>query len=215
MQLLCPKGEYKLIVVARKTTESKIRVSIDFEKLAEDYRKKIKTPIMFLNHMIEHIAYRAGFTIELEMELAEIYLSHVVCEDLGQTMGRAIAEYVKSTDVIGYGDAIGMIDEALAVVAIGFEGRSRFVRTYDVPVPSVIEGMDKDDLEAFLDGFVQGANCTLHVLLRSGENGHHIFESIFRALGRTLANALEVNESRRKGLTAGVAREIIWEVEND
>jgi imidazoleglycerol-phosphate dehydratase len=90
------------------------------------------------------------------------------------------------------------------------------VRTYyDVPVPSIVEGMDKDDIETFLDGFVQGANCTLHIILRNGENGHHIYESMFRALGRALASTLAISESRRKGLTAGVAGEIIWEVEND
>ena len=201
-----------MITIIRKSTESTIKVGIDFDKLADDYRKRIKTPIMFLNHMIEHIAYNAGFTIEVEMELAEIHLSHVVCEDLGQTIGRAIAEYVKRTGVMGYGDATGMLDEALSIVAIGFEERSRFVRNYDVSVPAEVEGMSSEDLETFLDGFVQGANCTLHVLLKSGENGHHMFEAIFRAFGRVLANALEVNESRRKGLTAGVAGEIIWEV---
>jgi len=204
-----------MVTVVRKTTESTIKVGVDFDKLAEDYRAKIKTPIPFLNHMIEQIAYNSGFTVEVEMKLAQIYLSHVVCEDLGQTMGRAIAEYVKRADVTGHGDATGIIDEALAVTAISFESRSLFVKKYDVPVPDAVEGMAREDLETFLDGFVQGANCTLHILLKSGENGHHIFESIFRALGRTLADAMKANDSRRKGLTAGVAGEIVWEINND
>jgi len=204
-----------MATVTRKTTESTIKVSVDFDKLAEDYRKKIKTPIPFLNHMIEQIAYRAGFTIEVEMELAEIYLSHVVCEDLGQTFGRAISQHIGNNDVIGYGDAVGIIDEALGAAAISFEERALFVFNNDVAIPSEVEGMASEDLITFLDGFVQGANCTLHILLKSGDNGHHIFESIFRAFGQALANALETNQPRRKGLTAGVAKKIIWEERND
>jgi len=200
-----------MITVIRKTTESTIKVGIDFGKLAVNYREKIKTPIMFLNHMIEHIAHKAGFTIEIEMELAEIYLSHVVCEDLGQTIGRAIAEYVKANGVKGYGNSVGMIDEAFAMAAISFEGRSLLVRSYDVPVPDKIEGMDKDDVETFLEGFAQGANCTLHILLKNGVNGHHIYEAVYRALGTALADALYIDPGRG-GLTAGVAGEIIWEV---
>ena len=67
--------------VTRKTTESKITVTIG-DTLTPDYRKKIRTPSSFLNHMIEHIAYRFGRNIECELELADFTLDHLVFEDL-------------------------------------------------------------------------------------------------------------------------------------
>ena len=53
------------ITVRRKTSETEIKVSINKGELAPDYRKKIRTPLPFLNHMIEHIAWRAALNIDI------------------------------------------------------------------------------------------------------------------------------------------------------
>ena len=66
------------IKVTRKTTESEMNVALDFSPLKTDYRKYIKTPMPFLNHMIEHIAYRGGFNIDVDMSLDEFTLTHVI-----------------------------------------------------------------------------------------------------------------------------------------
>ena len=71
------------IKVTRKTTESEMNVVLDFAPLKKDYRKYIKTPIPFLNHMIEHIAWRGEFNIDVDLKLDEFVLTHVICEDLG------------------------------------------------------------------------------------------------------------------------------------
>ena len=149
----------RTIKVTRTTTESEMGIVLDFSPLKADYRKAINTPIMFLNHMIEHIAYRAGFNIETTLKLDEYVLSHLICEDLGIALGKAVKEYIDTTDgAAGYGDAVGMIDEARASCAVSFESRAYIDIDYhncDVPVQT--EGMNSEDLETFLEGLVHSA----------------------------------------------------------
>ena len=202
------------IKAIRKTTESEMGAILDFSGVKPDYRKYINTTIPFLDHMIEHIAYRSNINIETRVELKDFTLSHLIAEDLGTALGKAFKEYIDTTDgVIGYGDAIGIIDEAKAQCAVSFESRSYIdIDYHGNTVPEMTEGMMREDLETFLEGFCQGAMCTLHVDLFKGHNGHHIWEAIYRALGTALYRAAEVSESRR-GKTAGVAGKIEWIVE--
>lgn len=204
------------VSATRKTTESNITVKLDFEGLATDYRAKINTPIPFLSHMIEHIAYRSGIGITTELTLDKFDLSHVVCEDLGMTLGRGVREYVGANilqGIPGFGDGIGIIDEAYACAAVSFESRSYFDFTYDkIILPELVEGMSGDDLVTVLEGFCQGAKCTLHIDIKKGTNGHHIWEAVYRAFGIALRNALTV-DPLRAGRTAGVAGPVTFETE--
>ncbi len=204
----------RTIKVTRKTTESEMKVVLDFSPLKPDYRKRINTSISFLNHMIEHTAYRAGFNIETDLQLADYSLVHVIAEDLGIALGKAVKEYIDTTDgAYGYGDAIGIIDEAKAECAISFESRAYIdINYHGITIPAETEGMLSEDLETFLDGFVQGAMCTLHIDLYKGHNGHHIWEAIYRAFGSALNRAVTADESR-KGKTSGVAGKIEWIIE--
>lgn len=204
----------KTVKVTRKTTESDIRVVLDFSPLKSDYRKKINTSISFLNHMIEHIAYRGGFNIEADLKLADYSLVHVIAEDLGIALGKAVKEYIDTTDgAYGYGDAIGVIDEAKAECAMSFESRAYIdIDYHGIEIPTETEGMLSEDLETFLEGFAQGAMCTLHIDLFKGHNGHHIWEAIYRAFGSALNRVVAVDELR-KGKTSGVAGKIEWVVE--
>lgn len=203
------------IEVTRTTTESKMTVRLDFAPLAADYRDKINTPLTFLNHMIEHIAWRSGINIETTVDLDKFCLTHVICEDLGIAMGKAAAEYLRRMSgegVVGFGDAYGIIDEARAHSLISFESRTYFDLDYNgIAMSENVEGMYREDLETFLLGFAQGANCTLQIVIEKGENGHHIWEAVFRSLGSTLEKALSCDESR-VGRTAGVAGAIDWEI---
>ena len=202
------------IKVTRKTTESEMNVVLDFSPLRQDYRKYIKTPLPFLNHMIEHIAYRGDFNISVDMKLDEFTLTHVIAEDLGIALGKACREYIGRVDgCYGYGDAIGIIDEAKAECAVSFEERAYIdIDYHGIEMSENIEGMYREDLETFLEGFVQGAMCTLHIDVLKGHNGHHIWEAVYRSVGTALNRAFCVSESR-KGKTAGVAGRIEWTVE--
>lgn len=202
------------IKASRRTTESQIEVVADFGGVSAEYRKDINTGIDFLNHMIEHIAWRGEVNIKIDVKLDKFLLTHVICEDLGMTFGRAVAEYVSKSrayGVMGFGDAVGIIDEAKAQAAFSFEDRSYFDFTSAVEIPSEAEGMASEDLLVFLDGFCQGARCTLHLDVQKGKNAHHIWESAFRAVGSALKNTLALSEARA-GRTSGVAGAVEYEV---
>lgn len=199
------------VTVIRRTSETEIRVSINKGKLAENYRKKIRTPLPFLNHMIEHIAWRAALNIDIELSFDEFELCHLVCEDVGMTLGKAVGEFVRLNSPSGYGFATGIIDEAAADAVISFEDRALFVFDSVVKYAESVEGMPSEELLTFLDGFAQGARCTLQVNLRRGENGHHIWEAVYRAVGIALMQALNVDKER-EGLTSGVAGKVEYEI---
>jgi imidazoleglycerol-phosphate dehydratase len=206
-----------IVEVKRKTTESKMVVNIDFNSLAPDYRAKIDTPYPFLNHMIEHIAYRAGITISTSVSLNTFVLSHVVFEDLGIAFGKALKSYINENSkfgIYGFGDGVGIIDEAYATSAISFEDRAYFDFYTDCQFPEVIEDVKTEDLIVFLEGMAQGGLATLHINLLKGTNGHHIFEAIFRSIGVTLKKVLEVDKTR-SNLTSGVAGKIEFEISNN
>ncbi len=199
------------ITVTRKTTESSIKVVIEKGELKADYRKKIRTPLPFLNHMIEHIAWRAALNIDIDMKLSEFQLMHLVTEDVSMTLGRAVGEFVRLNAPSGYGSGFGIIDEAKTEAVISFEDRAYLDFTSAIEYGEMVEGMPAEELITFLDGFVQGARCTLHIDVLKGGNGHHIWESVYRAFGIALGEALSVDE-KRAGLTSGVAGRVVYEV---
>jgi len=204
-----------MIKVKRETTESKITVTLSPPPVKEDYRKSINTPMPFLNHMIEHIVWRSGLNIGVDIELDKFDLAHVVCEDAGMTIGKAVLQYVeknRAKGVSGYGDGVGIIDEARATAAISFESRSLFVLDSSVEIPDSTEGIYSEDLTTFLDGFAQGAGCTIHLVIERGSNGHHIWEAAYRAMGIALGKALAINPDRAN-MTSGVAGKITYTVE--
>ncbi|MBE7035653.1 MAG: hypothetical protein E7402_06045 [Ruminococcaceae bacterium] len=205
-----------IVSVTRKTSESTMKVTLDARGLAADYRKGIKTHAPFFSHMIEHIAWRSGVTISTELSLADFTLNHVIYEDLGITFGKAARSFVwdnKADGVTGYGDGIGIIDEAEARCAISFEERAYCdVCDSAITMPAETENVLSEDLVTFLEGFCQGAMCTLHVDVLKGKNGHHIWEAVFRAFGIALGRAFYADPAR-KGLSAGVAGAVTFTVE--
>lgn len=199
------------VTAVRKTTESSVKVTIEKGALKPDYRKYIATPLPFLNHMIEHIAWRGGLNIDISLELTDFQLVHLVTEDVSMTLGKAVGEFVRVNHPSGYGFAVGIIDEAKATAVISFEDRAYLDFTSDIEYDEQVEGMPSEELITFLDGFVQGARCTLHIDIEKGKNGHHIWEAVYRAFGIALGTALSV-DPLREGLTSGVAGEVIYEV---
>ena len=161
------------VKVTRKTTESEMQILCNFSLLAADYRAKINTPYPFLNHMIEHIAYRGGFTVETDVKLNTFVLSHVVFEDLGIAFGKALKSFVNENyaeGVVGFGNGVGIIDEAYAEAAISFEDRAYFdFENLAGDIPETTEGVATEDLLVFLEGMAQGAQATLHINLRKGK----------------------------------------------
>lgn len=196
------------IIVSRTTKESKIIVNISRGKRDFELKKKISTPLQFLNHMIETISWRSGFNIAVNISLDGQYkLMHVVSEDLGMTIGYAFLRMIEtqfSSGIDGSGSAVGIIDEANSTVSLSFEGRSMYLFHDKEAIKfEHVEDMLSKDLDNFLGGFAQGGKCTIHVNVINGEDPHHLWESVFRAFGESLRNCFNENDYR-KGTTPGV-----------
>lgn len=208
------------ISVERKTAESLIFIGLDFGSRDLRAKERINTGLPFFDHMLEQIAWRGEFNLDVKVELDHFALNHVVCEDVGITMGKAIQEYIKrnvDAGVIGYGFAYGTIDEALSRATFSFESRAYLDLTWDgVEMPESTEGIKSEDLVAFWEGFVQGAQCTLHLDILKGRamHGHHHWESAFRAAAQALREAIQVR-TWRQGMAAGVANQIQFVVRED
>ncbi|NPV43294.1 MAG: imidazoleglycerol-phosphate dehydratase HisB [Firmicutes bacterium] len=185
------KGE-----IHRKTgeTEIKINMNLDGEGIG-----RINTPIPFLNHMLELFAKHSLFDLELTASGdVEVDFHHTV-EDIGICLGKAFNKALgDKRGIKRFCSAFIPMDEALVLLAADISGRP-FLK-YDVNIPAERVGnFDTELVEEFFRAFVNNGNFTLHVRLIEGKNAHHIIEAVFKALGRVLSGAVEL-DSRIKGV---------------
>ena len=177
--------------VVRNTSETQIRVKINLDGTGQ---QKLATGVPFLDHMLDQIA-RHGL-IELEVEAqGDLHIDdHHTVEDTGITLGMAFAQAVGDKKGIRrYGHAYVPLDEALSRVVIDFSGRPLL----DMHVPFTrarIGTFDVDLAIEFFRGFVNHAKITLHIDNLRGVNAHHQMETVFKAFGRALRMAVELDE---------------------
>jgi imidazoleglycerol-phosphate dehydratase len=193
------------VAVRRETRESLAEVRVD-DGARRDCT--VETGLNFFDHMIETIAWNACLNVDVHFSHKRYRLTHVITEDVGLTLGRALARLLEERTpggINGAGSGIMAIDEAIAMALISFEGRANAY--YDLATPGGrherVEDMLSADLVAFFDGLAQGARATIHLRSLQGIDPHHVWESLFRAFGVALRNALVRNEWRA-GLTAGI-----------
>ena len=175
-----------MITVKRETTESIITVTLDSPPVKEGYRSAINTPMPFLNHMIEHIVWRSALNIGVSIETGKLTCPCYM-RDVGMTIGKAVLQYTqvnRENGISGYGDGVGIIDEARATAAISFESRSLFVFDSLVDVPSQTEGTLSKIYQHFLTALRKAAHV-LYILQSSGVPTDTIF-------GRLLSGPLEL-----------------------
>ena len=176
--------------VTRKTAETNIRVAINLDGSGQ---AKLSTGIGFLDHMIDQIARHGLIDLDIQCE-GDLHIDgHHTVEDIGITLGQAFAKAVGDKKGIRrYGHAYVPLDEALSRVVVDFSGRPGL--HMDVQFTSgMIGGLDTQLVYEFFQGFVNHAGVTLHIDNLKGFNAHHQCETIFKAFGRTLRAALELD----------------------
>ncbi len=174
--------------VRRATSETQITIDLNLDGSG---RHQIVTPLPFLTHMLEQISRHGLFDLTIDARGDVEIDGHHTTEDLGITLGKAVADALGTKHGIRrYGAATLPMDEALVTCAVDLSGRPFFV--WRVPMPKAKLGnFDVELAEVFFEGFVRGAQCNLHVQLHAGENLHHIIEISFKALARCLREATE------------------------
>ncbi|HEY4318087.1 MAG TPA: imidazoleglycerol-phosphate dehydratase HisB [Herbaspirillum sp.] len=181
--------------VVRNTSETQIRVAINLDGTG---RQTLNTGVPFLDHMLDQIARHGLIDLDVEAK-GDLHIdAHHTVEDVGITLGQAFAKAVGDKKGIRrYGHAYVPLDEALSRVVIDFSGRPGL--EFNVPFTrSMIGAFDVDLTSEFFHGFVNHALVTLHIDNLRGANAHHQCETVFKAFGRALRMALEL-DSRSAG----------------
>jgi imidazoleglycerol-phosphate dehydratase len=176
--------------VERKTKETSITLEIDLDGTGHC---SIDTPLPFLSHMLEQIGRHGAFDLTVKATGDVEIDGHHTTEDVGIVFGRAVLEALGDRKGIRrYGSATLPMDEALVTVAIDLSGRPFFV--WRVPMPKAKLGeFDSELAEVFFEAFARSAQANLHVRLLEGQNLHHIIEISFKALARSLREAVELD----------------------
>jgi imidazoleglycerol-phosphate dehydratase len=176
--------------VVRNTNETQIRVVLNIDGTGS---QKLNTGVPFLDHMLDQIA-RHGL-IDLDIEASgDLHIdAHHTVEDVGITLGQAFAKAIGDKKGIRrYGHAYVPLDEALSRVVIDFSGRPGL--EFHVPFKrSMIGTFDVDLTHEFFQGFVNHALVSLHIDNLRGENAHHQCVTVFKAFGRALRMAAELD----------------------
>jgi imidazoleglycerol-phosphate dehydratase len=176
--------------VVRDTSETQIRVAINLDGTGQ---QKLNTGVPFLDHMLDQIARHGLIDLDIEAK-GDLHIdAHHTVEDVGITLGQAFARALGDKKGIRrYGHAYVPLDEALSRVVIDFSGRPGL--EFHVPFKrSMIGSFDVDLTHEFFQGFVNHANMTLHIDNLRGENAHHQCETVFKAFGRALRMAAELD----------------------
>lgn len=194
------------VSLVRITLESQIDILVQ-ETKRRPY--KIQTGIKFFNHMLTGLAQRACLNIDANYkETSAETLDHVIVEDIGLSLGRAIREMLDAripSGVNGRGSYTVAFDEALVSVTLAFDGRAyTFLRGEVSGVnQEQVEDMLSTNLKQFFEGFAQGAGAAVQVQFFAGEDGHHTWEAAFKAFGEALRESLSACPYRA-GATIGL-----------
>lgn len=176
--------------VVRNTNETQIRVAINLDGTGQ---QKLNTGVPFLDHMLDQIARHGLIDLDIEAR-GDLHIdAHHTVEDVGITLGQAVAQAMGDKKGIRrYGHAYVPLDEALSRVVVDFSGRPGL--EYHLPFTrSMIGTFDVDLTREFFQGFVNHALVTLHIDNLRGDNAHHQCETVFKAFGRALRMAAELD----------------------
>ena len=176
--------------VERATAETRIVVEINLDGTGQ---ADISTGLPFFDHMLEQIGKHGGFALEIQAD-GDLHIDdHHTVEDVGITLGQAFAKAIgDKKGMTRYGHAYVPLDEALSRVVIDFSGRPGL--TMHVPYTRAVVGkFDVDLFQEFFQGFVNHALVTLHIDNLRGTNTHHQIETVFKAFGRALRMAIELD----------------------
>ncbi len=176
--------------VERNTLETRITVELNLDGTGQ---ARLETGVPFLEHMLEQIARHGLIDLDIVAD-GDLHIdAHHTVEDIGITLGQAFAQALGDKKGIRrYGHAYVPLDEALSRVVLDLSGRPGLDFHVDF-TRAMIGSFDVDLFREFFQGFVNHALVTLHIDNLRGVNAHHQAETVFKAFGRALRMALEID----------------------
>ena len=176
--------------VTRNTLETKISVNLNLDGTGKSV---LDTGVPFLDHMLDQVARHGMMDIEISAK-GDLHIdAHHTVEDIGITLGQAFMQAIGDKKGLRrYGHAYVPLDEALSRVVVDLSGRPGMEFNIEF-VRARIGEFDVDLINEFFQGFVNHAMVTLHIDNLSGDNAHHQAETAFKAFGRALRMAMELD----------------------
>jgi len=177
--------------INRKTKETNIVVETNLDGKGS---YKIDTKIGFLNHMLEQLSKHSLIDLKI-LAKGDTHIDlHHTTEDTGIAIGECIKKALGSSKGIKrYAHTLIPMDETLTRVTIDISNRPYLIWKVKLKVEKLGE-MDTELFKEWFQAFSQAAGITLHVENIYGDNSHHIIESCFKGLARSLREAIEVDK---------------------
>lgn len=181
--------------VDRQTKETEITVKINLDG---EGKSSINTGVGFLDHMLDQIARHGLIDLDVQAK-GDLHIdAHHTVEDIGITLGQAFSKAIgDKKGIVRYGHCYAPLDEALSRVVVDISGRPGLEFNANFSRARVGE-FDVDLVYEFFQGFVNHALVTIHIDCLRGENAHHQVETVYKAFGRALRQAIVIDE-RLKG----------------
>ncbi|BAP58705.1 bifunctional histidinol-phosphatase/imidazoleglycerol-phosphate dehydratase HisB [Candidatus Tachikawaea gelatinosa] len=185
--LLSKVNRYACIHRISNETDILVKIWLDRQE-----KNELNTGISFFDHMLEQIAVHGGFRIKIKAK-GDLHIDdHHTIEDTGITLGKTLLKALNKKKGIGrYGFVLPM-DESLAKCVLDISGRSYF-KFYANFRFRLIHNFSVDMVEHFFRSLSNSMGITLHMEAK-GKNDHHIAESLFKSFGRTLRQAIVIND---------------------
>lgn len=181
----------RISAISRNTKETKISMKLDIDGSGKN---NINTGIGFFDHMLTHISKHGFMDLDVAADGDLDVDCHHTVEDVGIVLGKCISEALgDKAGIKRFGQAIVPMDETLVLCAIDFSGRAylNFDAQFTVPALGLF---DLEMVEEFFRAVAENAGITLHIKVLDGKNNHHIAEGIFKAFGRAVDMATEIDE---------------------
>ena len=177
--------------ILRKTKETNIAVEVNLDGVG---KYQIKTQIGFLDHMLEQLSKHSLIDMKISTKGDTHIDLHHTTEDTGIAIGECIKKALRSSKGIKrYAHALITMDETLTRISIDVSNRPYLIWKVKLKVEKLGE-MDAELFKEWFQAFSQAAGITLHVENIYGDNSHHIIESCFKGLARSLREAIEVDK---------------------
>ncbi|MCK5794257.1 MAG: imidazoleglycerol-phosphate dehydratase HisB [Anaerolineales bacterium] len=184
-------------LISRKTGETDIFLELDLDGSGES---DISSGVGFLDHMLNLLAWHSGCDLKVKVEGDLNVDAHHTIEDVGISLGLALAEAVgDKRGIERYGYFLLPMDETLVAAALDLSGRFYYLSDY-VPIRDNLGEMPTDMVNHFFYSLACEARMSLHFkFMNQGENEHHKVEAMFKAFGRALKQAVSINSTKNSG----------------
>ena len=183
----------RIAKIERKTKETKIKLELNLEGSG---KSDVKTGIGFLDHMLDLWTFHGLFNLKLTCKGDLEIDTHHTTEDIAIALGSALDKAVgEKKGIVRYGFSYVPMDEALLRVALDLSGRPEFCFSGEF-IQSSIGNLDTQMIRHFFKSLAMSSRMTLHMSILYGKNDHHKCEGLFKALGRALRQAVEIDPRR-------------------